>query len=501
LDLLQSAIIPSFRDPSSQLRINNYTWYGKFLREFFDKTSEEDKKELAEKFEAVNTVASKTFEQITSDLNKSNIKIAFPETKVSFRFNPEQKHDYYKNTLIYVDDGFSSLLEDKGSGIQSATIIGLFDHYTRTILNKDNNTSLLAIEEPELYLHPHGRRTMAGKLDAFVVGNEGLQNQLIITTHCEEFINFSDSNLNLILVTKSKEDGTVAKNICLSNVEPKQILLKNNNAEMFFADLFVLVEGQSDKYILQGIAEQYGIDKSLGQTWCDDRNISIITVGGKGDFKKYTNILDDLEIPYYIMADFDFFCKGLSGFLKEQSDKDALNAITAKLGTKDISFTEEIESDLESLRSNLSKIIINENNVTRLISNFSEKIMRGNKYKNLKEIPEENQKEVQDFIVKMKTKSIFILTGELEDFYKNSIFGSKEQKALSIRTESQDPEKSISDFVETQEFNELLAGIDSKIKPADKDLEEVEPIEVKEEIGKEEINDKEKVSSFDDWQF
>ncbi|MCX9010168.1 MAG: AAA family ATPase, partial [Candidatus Methanoperedens sp.] len=32
-ELLQSAIIPSFRDPKDQLRITNYTWYGKLLKD------------------------------------------------------------------------------------------------------------------------------------------------------------------------------------------------------------------------------------------------------------------------------------------------------------------------------------------------------------------------------------------------------------------------------------------------------------------------------------
>lgn len=72
----------------------------------------------------------------------AKINIAFPNTKISFQFNPE-KQDIYKNTQIYIDDWFNSPLQDKGSWIQSAVIIGLFDFYVRNIAHSWN--SLLAI--------------------------------------------------------------------------------------------------------------------------------------------------------------------------------------------------------------------------------------------------------------------------------------------------------------------------------------------------------------------
>lgn len=89
----------------------------------------------------------------------------------------------YKNTIIYVDDGFRSQLTEKGSGIQSATIIGLFNYYTKNI--NTVTSALLCIEEPEVYLHPHARRVISDRLDDFL---DGQKNQVIITTHSSEFI-------------------------------------------------------------------------------------------------------------------------------------------------------------------------------------------------------------------------------------------------------------------------------------------------------------------------
>ena len=83
--------------------------------------------------------------------------------------------------MLYVDDGFKSLLTDKGSGIQSAVIIGLFSYYTKYV--NAVTSALLCIEEPELYLHPHARRLISDRLTDFI----GEKNQVIITTHSADF--------------------------------------------------------------------------------------------------------------------------------------------------------------------------------------------------------------------------------------------------------------------------------------------------------------------------
>lgn len=39
-ELLQSAIIPSFRDPQNQLRLSSWTWYGKLVKHLTSKHQE-----------------------------------------------------------------------------------------------------------------------------------------------------------------------------------------------------------------------------------------------------------------------------------------------------------------------------------------------------------------------------------------------------------------------------------------------------------------------------
>ncbi len=85
----------------------------------------------------------------------------------------------------------------------------------------------------------------------------------------------------------------------------KQVLW-SKNAEMFFADKVILVEG-GEEYLLPAIANKLlKKDNAL-----DFHNISVIRVGGKRQFNIYIKILRDLGIDFFVLADFDFIMSGL----------------------------------------------------------------------------------------------------------------------------------------------------------------------------------------------
>jgi putative ATP-dependent endonuclease of the OLD family len=400
---LQSAIIPAFRDPKDQLRISNWTWYGKLLKEYV-KDKDDD---LVAAFNQVKIASNKIFEKLQDKVCNKNIDVTFPNTKLSFQFNPDSKQDIHKSTLIYVDDGFNSELKDKGSGIQSAVIIGLFDFYVREVAR--SKSSVLVIEEPELYLHPHGRRVISDRLNHFLDGNN---NQVIITTHSSEFITTTNEDLNIIVVSKDEE--TTAKNIDFNSPKRKQVLIRKQNAEIFFADAVILTEDL--KYFLEVTAKKYGLGKVindkgdiLGGNWLNNYNISIINCGGKNDLWKYTDILKELEIPSLVVADFDFLRNGISEYftnLKENKEKiDRLNYF----------------------KSNLTE-----------------------NCKSLSEIKDKSK--ILSYIEELKKEYIFILSGELENFYKIKPKCSKEQGVLETISCLLESGQDIDDFVHTDEF-------------------------------------------------
>ena len=88
-------------------------------------------------------------------------------------------------------------------------------------------------------------------LDNELETNGILKNQVIVTTHAQEFV--EDVDIENINVIKKGKDGTKKSRIDIEKYDFKElqklkIELIYKNAEMFFADKVILVEGE--EYIL-----------------------------------------------------------------------------------------------------------------------------------------------------------------------------------------------------------------------------------------------------------
>lgn len=70
-------------------------------------------------------------------------------------------------------------------------------------------------------------------------------------------------------------------------------------SEGFFADKVVLVEGPTDRVVLEAVAARLGLD-------LDGRGISVLSVSGKESLRTGYEILRALGIPTYVLADGDF---------------------------------------------------------------------------------------------------------------------------------------------------------------------------------------------------
>ena len=290
---LQSAILPAFRDPASQLRITPWTWFGKLMRHLTKDCSNDTA--LAEALEQVRSAGDRVFAQVTAKVENDALSVSFPEAKLSFQFNADTKGDLYKSCVVYVDDGFKSLLTNKGAGIQSATILSLFSYYTKQV--NTTGSALLCVEEPELYLHPHARRVISDMLDEFLNGN---RNQVILTTHGVEFLRTANETFNILLVRKNLRDGTSAR--VLDAREFLDLLINNNQNELFFADKVILCEGL-DEHIFRAAADE------LFPGELDRKNVSIVSLGDKNRIVKMSRVILKLGIEAYVLADFDFLLR------------------------------------------------------------------------------------------------------------------------------------------------------------------------------------------------
>jgi AAA15 family ATPase/GTPase len=256
--LITSAVIPSFRDPDKQLKINNWTWYGKLIKKMWDENKEKAIPNVASDkgpktysetmnflFKRINEVGNKLFEDIIHDI-KLNMDMSFQDCDFSFQLVTDTKDDIYKAINIFVDDGYKSLLSNKGSGIQSAFIISAFCYYCSKF---HKNSSLLVVEEPELYLHPQGRRSILQVFEDFI-SLQSPQNQAIITTHSSDFI--KPEYINCITVVRKEEGNTKQYKVNIPDEEDfkkKQIFNWKQNNELFFSEKILIVEGAEERII------------------------------------------------------------------------------------------------------------------------------------------------------------------------------------------------------------------------------------------------------------
>ena len=408
---IESAIIPAFRNPQDQLKTSTWAWFGKLIHHHIN----QKKTELYNAFSSVKKVSDELFHSMKEDIDK-NANVAFPNTTFNFQFNPEMDpRDIAKGMMIYVDDGFNSRLDEKGSGIQSYMIITLFDYYIHNIASI-NSGALLALEEPELFLHPHARRVLSDRINDFL--SKKANNQVILTTHSSDFISDHDPYLNLIVVHKQNGE-TKAQNIDASSIKMKQILLHKENAEMFFADMVILTEDL--KLFIESTARQLSTLTHAGTNWLNAYNISVLNCGGKREFPKYASLLTQAAIPFCIIADFDFLGDGLNSYFtiikKSSVELDKLNALKSKI----------------SALSSAKKIT---------------------------DIPKEYQEEIREYLQHLvEDFHVFLLPGELEDLYKQKPSFNKAQGVLETINQSIEQNRPISDFITTEILEEILQKI------------------------------------------
>lgn len=318
---ITSAIIPSERNIKNELAVNNYSWYGKLIKKVWQEMSDEDKEKLNENNTNLSEVTNSIFEGLTSELGDS-VKDAIPYNKLEFKLIQDTKTDYYKGIKILLDDGYYSLLDDKGSGIKSLIIIELFKLYCKKY---HKFSSCLIVEEPEVFLHPQARSVLSKKIDQFLLENS---NQTIVTTHSEQFLsNFDIKQLTFI----NKEDNKSVKYKIIDSdfterdFQKMNIITKTDNAEMYFANSVILVEG-GEKYIIRKLIDLY-----KDELFLDYNNCSLIKVGGKSYFGIYKKMLEKLGKKVYIIGDYDNLKEEINEYLP-QTLLEKLNTIKSVTG-------------------------------------------------------------------------------------------------------------------------------------------------------------------------
>jgi len=279
---------------SKQVSPSQWTLYGKLLKhlnaQIEDQRKDEFKKLLDDAYKQKLSSVVEPFENILRShiQNQTGLQIFLKLSILDPTVIMKNLRPYFKDGDIEYD------AEDMGAGIQSALAIAIARAYAEMV----RRPLIIAIEEPELYLHPHGCRHFYKLLKN--LSNNGLQ--VIYTTHERSFVNFS--NLESIhIVRKEGEETKVYSGISFStfsDLDEVKVASKFNEYinEVFFADQVILVEGFSDKIACQLALERLGLDIDL-------KNISIIECGSKTAIRPIAEILKHFKIDTYVLIDSD----------------------------------------------------------------------------------------------------------------------------------------------------------------------------------------------------
>lgn len=231
------------------------------------------------------------------------------DVTVSLRIDtPDVYRLFHAGTALEIDDGLPTPIERKGHGLQRSLLFALIQTWA-TQSTKASEThggdiwkrsAIFALEEPEVFLHPHMCRALYEALKAIA-----RTDQVMLCTHSSHFVHMDDYS-NLVLMRKQDQaTGSralrVATDLFEEDHERRARLnmigfFNPDRSEIFFASKVVLVEGMTEKAVLPVLAKRLGIF---------NHSVSIVDCGGKGNLTLYMRVLNAFEIPYLVVHDRD----------------------------------------------------------------------------------------------------------------------------------------------------------------------------------------------------
>ncbi|MFA4929553.1 MAG: AAA family ATPase, partial [Patulibacter sp.] len=212
------------------------------------------------------------------------------------------------STSVSLDNG-ARKVEHQGHGVQRAVVMAILQALatdSKEDAQPEASPSLvIAIEEPEIYQHPVRARHFARALSSLT---ETSRTQMLLATHSPYFVlpqqfaslrRFSLDGAASQFHSASEE--TVARAAATEPEKVKKRLelqLPRTFSEGFFSDATVLVEGETDRVIINAMADLLG--RPL-----DAAGISVISVEGKNNLRLARALLQALGTPTYVVVDGD----------------------------------------------------------------------------------------------------------------------------------------------------------------------------------------------------
>ncbi len=281
------------REAETQLRSNQWTLYGKLLRRIEAGIAAATKSAFTT---AVSTAYQAQLHPALAAAHTIMDDIVRRQTGLNIQLQLQvlSPIQVLKNVRPYIVDGGMTIdPEECGAGVQSAIALAVAKAYADIV----KNPVVLALEEPELYLHPHGCRHFYRLLHEFA----GAGLQIIYTTHERSFVNVGDfDSVHIVRKIAGQTEVTSGRTLHIGGAGRLKMQSRFNDRanEVFFAVAVVLVEGDVDEIACRSALEALGTD-------LDRRSISILSVGGLSEIAIFAELLTGLGIPAVALVDQD----------------------------------------------------------------------------------------------------------------------------------------------------------------------------------------------------
>lgn len=347
----------------------------KLSKSFNKSVSNEQKEELKTHFNQVKTIFNwvENFSNFERDFKQYFDEMQSDSPyKLDINFKPFTPNNYFKSINILASDpnvGNNIDIEELWDWAKNLTIISLLRSYAKNF--RDANW-ILAIEEPEIYLHPQARKHL------FEIFKDLTDNwiQVIFTTHDPSFLEiWSFESIRRISKTNDEENtwkqyskinslkydelGEFAKKTWWPSSYTTQWVqdfyksISNHRlSEWFFSNLIILCEWPTEELI---------IPKYFDKNWFkyNSKWISILYTTWKWEIPKYWRLFNQFWIPVICLFDND----------NSNSGKEKNNKIICDCFNKNIDdFTTWLNDDFfKEIKIDNGKLVILEKDIETVI--------------------------------------------------------------------------------------------------------------------------------------
>lgn len=321
--LPQFYFVPAVKDAQDESKITQSSSLGKLITDLTNRIVSANPRftEVKQQLEGLKKYLNKAADGDESerlheiiDLEKrlsDIISESMPDSKVGIEITTPDLIDLFKDTKITIDDSIPTAIDNKGHGLQRALIFAYIRAYAK-LLNEIKNGEetiqrnfILAIEEPELFLHPNGQRKMMNVLKEIAKTD-----QIIMCSHSSFFVDMFQYPKIIIVKRDSKGPCYAVQytDSIFEDEDQKKIFrylsfFDFSKSELFFAKKVILVEGETEKHLIPYWSSKFSHnDKRFDLS---ANNICVTDCGGKTNLSIFMRVLNNFKIPYLVIHDTD----------------------------------------------------------------------------------------------------------------------------------------------------------------------------------------------------